>query len=247
MRLTRRWVLAVLALSCGVFPAVAAAVGEPQNLSPPAVSGQPVVGSTLTTSDGSWVGASPPFAYQWIRCTPACDVIPGANANSYTVADVDRGTTIKSRVTASNAVGSTAAESSPVGPVAGGSGALAPVPTWARPALMSPFPRVTARAGRRSGGAALSAVLIRAMRGATVEVNCLGRGCPYGYVSHFLRVGTMRIVSLKQRYRAGSVIELRVTHPSVTGKYLRMDIGQGSATRTDGCVYPGSPQPRACG
>src|SRR5215210_194718 len=155
MRSRRRWALVLLVLSCGLFPAAAWAVGEPENTARPQVSGQPVVGSTLTTSDGTWVGAVPPFAYQWARCTPACADIPGATASSYTITEVDRGTTIKSRVTATNPAGSSAAESDAVGPVTGGSGALAPAPTWGRPALMSPFPRVTARASGRRGGAAL--------------------------------------------------------------------------------------------
>ena len=79
-----------------------------------------------------------------------------------------------------------------------------------------------------------------------MQINCSGRGCPYGFMSHFLRVGSMRIVSLKQRYRAGGMIELRIRHPSLTGKYVRIGIEQGRVNRTDGCVYPGSPQARSC-
>jgi hypothetical protein len=249
MRLGRGWILvALLVVAGGALPALAWAVGEPENTSPPAVSGQPVVGQTLTTSDGNWNSTLPisGYTYQWIRCTPACADIPGANARTYAITDVDRGTTLKSRVTATNAAGSSSAESNAVGPVTGGTGLLAPAPTWSRPALMSPFPTVGASAARRRGGAALGLFTIRAVPGATLEVNCFGRGCPYGYISYFLRVGRMRLVSLKQRYRAGAAIELRISHPERTGKYVRIDIGSGRATRTDGCVYPGSPQPRTC-
>ena len=248
MRLRGRRVLVLLLLACGALPAAAWAVGEPQNTSPPAISGQPVVGQTLTTSNGEWSSVLPieGYAYQWIRCTPGCAEIPGATGQTYAVAEVDRGTTLRSRVTATNAVGSSSAESSPVGPVTGGSGVLAPPPSWSLPQVMSPFPSVNARASGRRGGAALGLFTIRAIPGASVQVNCSGRGCPYPFVSHFLRVGRMRLVSLKQRYAAGAVIEMRITHPSLTGKYVQIAIERGRATRTDGCVYPGSPQPRAC-
>jgi hypothetical protein len=238
----------LLLVTCGVLPAAAWAVGEPENTAPPAVSGNPLVGHTLTTSEGTWSSTLPisGYAYQWIRCTPACADIPGATAKTYTIAEVDRGTTIKSRVTATNAAGSNSAESGAVGPVTGGSGVLAPPPTWSQPPVMSPFPRISARAAARRGGAALGLFTIRAIPGATVQVNCSGRGCPYEFASHFLRVGGMRLVSLKQRYRAGAVIELRISHPSVTGKYVRMEIGRGQVSRTDGCVHPGSPQARSC-
>jgi hypothetical protein len=241
-------VLVALLIVAAAVPAVAWGVGEPENTSPPVVTGTASVGQTLTSSEGTWNSTLPisGYAYQWIRCTPACADIPGATGKTYTITEVDRGTTLKSRVTATNTAGSSSAESNAVGPVTGGSGVLAPPPTWSRPALISPFPTVGASAAARRGGAALGLFTIRAVRGATVEVNCFGRGCPYPYVSYFLRIGRMRIVSLKQRYRAGSVIELRITHPERTGKYVRIDIGSGRATRTDGCVYPGSPQPRSC-
>jgi hypothetical protein len=249
MRLRSRWVLALLLLAGVALPAAAWAIGEPQNTSPPAVSGEPVVGQTLTTSNGSW-SSTPPlpesYAYQWIRCTPGCAEIPGATGQTYTVGEVDRGTTLKSRVTASNAAGSGSAESNAVGPVAGGSGVLAPPPTWSLPQVMSPFPSVNVRTSGRRGGAALGLFTIRAVPGASLEVVCSGRGCPYPSVSYYLRVGRMRLVSLKQRYAAGAVIEMRVTHPSLTGKYVRVAIERGRATRIDGCVFPGSPQARAC-
>jgi hypothetical protein len=249
MTMRRRWILALPAvLAYGLASPAAQAVGEPENTSPPQVSGQPVVGSTLSTSDGTWSSILPitGYSYQWVRCTPACADIPGATSNSYTVTEVDRGTTIKSRVTATNSAGSSSAESAPVGPVSGGSGVLAPAPTWSRAPLISPFPSIRARASGRRGGAALGLITIRAMPGATAFVSCSGRGCPYPFMTHFLRVGRMRIVSLKQRYGAGAVIELRISHPSATGKYVRLDVGRGSVRRTDGCVYPGSPQPRTC-
>ena len=207
-----------------------------------------MVGQTLTTSNGEWSSALPieGYAYQWIRCTPGCVEIPGATGQTYTVAEVDRGTTLRSRVQAANAAGRNSAESNSVGPVTGGSGVLAPPPSWSLPQVMSPFPSVNARASGRRDGAALGLFTIRAIPGASVQVNCFGRGCPYPFVSHFLRVGRMRLVSLKQRYAVGAVIEMRVTHPNLTGKFVRLDIERGRATRTDGCVYPGSPQPRAC-
>lgn len=85
----------------------------PANSVAPAISGSPVVGQTLTVSNGTWSG-SPTYAYQWKRSgTP----ISGATTTTYTLVSADVGATITCAVTATNAGGSTTAESSPTGTV----------------------------------------------------------------------------------------------------------------------------------
>ena len=88
----------------------------PTNTSPPAISGSPQEGTTLTASTGNWTGHQPiSYAYQWMRCDAAganCSDIAGATSQSYAVAQVDIGSTIRVRVTATNEAGSASSQSS---------------------------------------------------------------------------------------------------------------------------------------
>jgi hypothetical protein len=77
--------------------------GDPVNTIPPAVTGQPVQGKTLTTTNGTWTNTPSGYTYAWQDCDSTgnnCYTITGATAPSYTLQAGDIGHTIRSVVTA---------------------------------------------------------------------------------------------------------------------------------------------------
>ena len=108
-------VAVALALSGGA--SANAPMTPPTNTAPPAISGQPLLGGTLTTSSGSWSGTTPTsYTVRWLRCNSAgaaCAPIAGATNTAYVVGTADVGRRIRSEVTATNADGSATAVSAP--------------------------------------------------------------------------------------------------------------------------------------
>ncbi|HEY2181795.1 MAG TPA: hypothetical protein VGH09_09010 [Solirubrobacteraceae bacterium] len=87
----------------------------PVNLAPPQISGNAVIGSTLTASNGSWSNGPTAYKYKWKRCNSkglSCTRIIGATSSAYTVATADIGRTLRVAVTAVNAAGSSKAATS---------------------------------------------------------------------------------------------------------------------------------------
>ena len=85
--------------------------GPPTNVSPPAVSGSAGVGQVLTTSVGSWSGSPTGYTYTWELCGAdgtGCSDIAGATGPEYRLGAADAGHTVRSRVVAGNAGGSSA-------------------------------------------------------------------------------------------------------------------------------------------
>ena len=93
----------------------AASSSAPSNQTPPAISGTPEQGTTLTASSGSWSGTTPiTYHYQWRRCDKngaGCANINGADSSTYLVRRADVGNTLRVRVTAKNSDGSSQATS----------------------------------------------------------------------------------------------------------------------------------------
>jgi hypothetical protein len=88
------------------------APSAPVNTVLPALSGSMIEGQTLSVSTGSWSGSPTSYAYQWEDCNGsggACTNISGATSATYKLASGDVGHTLRAVVTATNAVGSTAA------------------------------------------------------------------------------------------------------------------------------------------
>lgn len=109
--------------------ALAAAQAAPANVTPPAISGTPTVGQTLTASNGTWTNSPTSYTYQWLRCNGggnACASISGATQKTYTLVAADAGKTIRVAVTATNADGSASAQSAQTAAVSTGTSNAAP-------------------------------------------------------------------------------------------------------------------------
>jgi len=122
-----------LLLACAMLAiataAQAATSSAPANTVPPAVSGIPTVGQTLTTTNGTWANNPSGYAYQWLRCNGGgnkCASISGATQKSYTLVSADAGHTIRARVTATNADGSASATSVQTAQVVSGTSSAVP-------------------------------------------------------------------------------------------------------------------------
>jgi hypothetical protein len=83
----------------------------------PTLTGTPKPGFLLRTTSGTWSGDTPfTFQYQWERCDATgaeCLALPKANLNRYTLTAKDLGFTIRVKITAKNAYGTSVAESDP--------------------------------------------------------------------------------------------------------------------------------------
>jgi hypothetical protein len=108
--------LGVLLALSGLLAVSAAArsTAAPQNTAAPTISGQARVGSTLTADNGTWSNAPTSFSYQWQRCnadSTGCTNISGATQKTYTLTSADVDKRVRVVVTATNADGSSSANS----------------------------------------------------------------------------------------------------------------------------------------
>ena len=145
--------LAALAVTTIGLAATAAA---PVNTSLPTISGTARVGQTLTAGNGTWSNAPTSFAYQWLRCNGggnSCASVANGTQQTYTLVGADAGSTMRVRVTATNADGSSSAESAQTTVVAAATSSAAPKNT--APPTISGTARVgqtlTANEGSWSG------------------------------------------------------------------------------------------------
>jgi hypothetical protein len=86
----------------------ASGAAAPTNLQPPVVSGTAQVGQVLTSTTGTWTGATS-FAYQWAGNAVH---IAGATAATYTPVSSDVGHTLTSTVTATGSLGASSSGAS---------------------------------------------------------------------------------------------------------------------------------------
>jgi surface protein len=106
-----------LGLSIDSNKVAAAAIAiAPVNTVAPVISGSTPVGSTLTTTDGTWTGTpTPTFTYQWYR---GASSIGGATASTYVTIIADTSLAVTCQVTGTNIGGSATATSNSITPTA---------------------------------------------------------------------------------------------------------------------------------
>ena len=86
----------------------------------PAITGTLQVGQVLTSTNGTWAGATVTIARQWLRCSATgdqCASIAGATNASYTPVTADRNLRLRARVTATRSGTSNSVLTPDVGPV----------------------------------------------------------------------------------------------------------------------------------
>lgn len=108
----------------GLVLAASAFAAAPANTTAPAVSGTPKVGQTLTVSNGTWTGSPTSYSYRWQRCSSStsCTNISNETGNSYVVRTADVGHTLRAVVAATNADGTSTANSNQTDTVAAATG-----------------------------------------------------------------------------------------------------------------------------
>ena len=150
--------LAGLAVAAAVTLGVAhaATTVAPVNTAPPTITGTEQVGQTLTAGNGTWTNTPTSFAYQWLRCNAggnSCVSVSNGTLKTYTLVGADATHTMRVRVTATNADGSTSAQSDQTAAIAPATSSAAPKNT--SPPTISGTPKVgqelTANDGTWSG------------------------------------------------------------------------------------------------
>ncbi len=121
--------IVALAVSLGAGAGTTAVAAAPVNTSPPTVTGTAQEGQKLVGSRGQWSGTPTSYNDYWVRCDTdggSCANISGARDRAgYTLKAVDVGNTIRFKVQARNADGTTSASSVPTAVV---KAAVAPPP-----------------------------------------------------------------------------------------------------------------------
>lgn len=121
-------------------------------------------------------------------------------------------------------------------------------PPEAAPSKLSPFPVVVVAGRQGERSTKVSELSVRGPRKARVVVRCLGKRCPLRRTAAAIpRSKRLRVRKAQRVYRAGLVLEIRVTGADRVGKYTKVRFRGGrTPARTDACLQPGASKPSAC-
>ena len=221
----------------------------PVNTTAPGVTGSALTGNTLTATSGSWSGrvvGDPPFAFQWQRCSSAgggsCSDVTGATRPSYTVGMADIGRFVRVVVEAEGLGRSTTVAPDPArGPVPAAAGRI-------QFALLRPFPVVVIAGRLRGSTTRIGDFVVRGPSRARVRVRCTGRRCPFRRIGGTIgKSRRLRFRRAQRVFRAGQVLEVRVTGTNRIGKYTRIAFRRRRAPRrSDLCLNPVMAEPTPC-
>lgn len=120
--------------------------------------------------------------------------------------------------------------------------------TTPRPVIVSPVPYRIANKGNYMVVRRLS--VVRPPQGAEVQLSCKGPGCRFKPRAKRVVRSTGELAFAAafkgRKLRPGAVIEVRITHPEMVGKFVRIKIGHGKATSDTLCLTSAARKPTAC-
>jgi hypothetical protein len=154
MTLHRKLFVSLISLVAAGVITTAAWAAAPSNTTTPTITGTPKKGMTLTAHHNEWTNNPTSFTYRWQRCGAdgtGCAGI-GATGKTYTLVAADVDHTVRVRVTAANADGSSTAFSKPTDVISDNNG---PTNTTKPTITGTPMPgeELTASNGTWTGGA----------------------------------------------------------------------------------------------
>jgi hypothetical protein len=196
------------------IPTVAPSVLAPRNTAAPVVSGTPAVGGALTCSNGTWANAPTSFAYAWLRG----DTEIGTITATYHPVVTDSSHTLRCRVIAKNAAGSTSATSTAV-----------------QVRVLTPGAPTNHTAPTITGVGAVGGTL-------TCSAGAWD-GSPYARAYAWLRNGTLIRGANGASYSpvqadAGTSVSCRVTATNSAGNAVALSAPRRVARRPAGCLAP---------
>jgi len=113
---------------------------------------------------------------------------------------------------------------------------------------LRPFPVLVVAGRLRGARTRISDFVVRGPRGARVSVRCKGRGCPFGRIGGTIgKRKRLRVRRAQRTFRAGQILEIRVTGRNRIGKFTRITFRRASAPRrSDLCLSPAAKRPSRC-
>jgi hypothetical protein len=98
-----------------------------------------------------------------------------------------------------------------------------------------------------STGVHLDLLTVSASKGVKIGVRCRGGGCPYKRASTTSKGKIVTLRKLNRSFRAGAVIDIRVTKAGYLGKFTRIKIRAGQRpSRVERCLNSTQPKPIHC-